>query len=677
MTDAVKAYRKRRAQRVQDRKGEKRYDSVEEYQIRRAKRVAARNDSKFEEHDHPRGKDGRFTSSGGGGGTSAKEKSGGTSGGAGKSKLSAQTVKAFKEDRKKFLGNFKSGGEFITDKTELKSGDVVSDGKQAFVVSNVGTYRAGVKPLTKNDKTFDGENVSGAGSISFSRKHFAKYQVVGRHESLTEDEMEVRAGKAEKSSAGSTSGSSAPKLTAKEKSEFKKADYISDVSKLSSGDIISDGKNRYIVGTKGGYRTGLKTEKNGGEVMHSPKHFEGKYKVIGHMDEADTVEAYRERRAKRLNSRMDAGIGWAYGLAKSEGIDTTGMSPKEVFEALAKKGIKAKPGGDDKAGGKKGAVEEGGAKKAPATAGSTAGGEVKGSSYTGAYKTSGGVSYPKPKKGAVYDEDTLKEVNRLADESGKTKAQEKVLSSISSGGLTYQKDPDGTVVASIPGLSQMYDTEVTGKSPAVQAAYNKRIEAGRQITQDMVAISDQLGSRMMGLENCFKGGGSTSRKIDKVKDKWKAKGEDLTDEQALARMDDVVRFSYKCDHGKMVEQIKGLEKSLEEHGYEITERDNKFLPREDGEPRDYKAVHLQVKSPSGELFEVQVQSEETIKVKNKNHAHYEKARKLPDGDPEKARLTKTMVDNWSGMAEPEGIQQLASFKKKKGESAVSQRKKNN
>ena len=76
MTDAVKAYRKRRAQRVQDRKGEKHYDSVEEYQIRRAKRVAARNDSKFEEHDHPRGKDGKFTSSGGGGGTSAKEKSG-------------------------------------------------------------------------------------------------------------------------------------------------------------------------------------------------------------------------------------------------------------------------------------------------------------------------------------------------------------------------------------------------------------------------------------------------------------------------------------------------------------------------------------------------------------------------------------------------------------------------
>ena len=231
--------------------------------------------------------------------------------------------------------------------------------------------------------------------------------------------------------------------------------------------------------------------------------------------------------------------------------------------------------------------------------------------------------------------------------------------------LTYQKDPDGTVVASIPGLSTMYDHTVKGKSPEVQAAYDKRLEGGKQITADMIKISDSLGSRMMGLENCFKGGESTSRKIDKVKEKFAKKGIELNDEQALAEMDDVVRFSYKCEHGKMVDQIKGLESELQKNGYEITERDNKFLPKEDGTPRDYKAVHLQVKAPSGELFEVQVQSEETIKVKNKNHSLYEQSRVLDDNDPKKAKLVNAMVDNWSGMAEPEGILNLPTFKKKK------------
>ena len=392
--------------------------------------------------------------------------------------------------------------------------------------------------------------------------------------------------------------------------------------------------------------------------------------------EYDSVAEYRKRRDERLNSRMDAGVGWVFGVLKDNGVDTKGMSVKEAFEALGKLNGGGKNGKNEAAEKEKNAPSKNApSKNAAANAKkSSNGGEAKGSSYTNQYKTSGGVSYPKLKKGAVYDEDTLKEVNRLADNTEnnrppKTRAQEKVLKSMTSKDITYQKDPDGTVVGSIPGLSQMYDTQVKGKSQAVQDAYDKRIEQGRQITKDMVSISDKLGSRMMGLENCFKGGESTSRKIDKVKDKWKQKGEDLTDEQALARMDDVVRFSYKCDHGKMVEQIKGLESELEKNGYEITERDNKFLPKEDGTPRDYKAVHLQVKAPSGELFEVQVQSEETIKVKNKNHSLYERSRVLDDKDPkqaaEKTKLVNDMVNNWSGMAEPDGILDLPTFKKKK------------
>lgn len=52
----------------------------------------------------------------------------------------------------------------------------------------------------------------------------------------------------------------------------------------------------------------------------------------------DIVEEFRKRRNSRLEARMDAGIGWAYGLAKSKGIDTEGMTPEEVFEALKEKG---------------------------------------------------------------------------------------------------------------------------------------------------------------------------------------------------------------------------------------------------------------------------------------------------------------------------------------------------
>jgi len=385
-------------------------------------------------------------------------------------------------------------------------------------------------------------------------------------------------------------------------------------------------------------------------------------KKNGVIPQFDSVEEYKKRREGRLRERMDAGIGWVFGALKSNGVDTEGMSVDDAFEAWNKLNGK-------KNGGKK---EENGPKKVKN--GNLQNEEVRGSTYTKSFKTSGGVDYPKPKRGAVYDEDTLKEVNRLADEAGdgnqpsKTKQQEEVLKNLTSKDLVYQKDPDGTVVAAIPGLSQMWDKKVIGKGPEVQAAYDKRIEGGKKIGADMVEISNKLGSRMMGLENMFKGGGSTARKIDKVKKKYADKN--LTDEEALGMMDDVVRFSFKCDHDKMVDQITGLEDELKKSGYEITERDNKFLPDPKGGPRNYKAVHLQVKAPSGELFEVQVQSEETIKVKNKNHRHFEKQRAIdlkehPEMKDEYDRLEKTMVDNVNEMSEPPGIMNLPTFKKKK------------
>ena len=47
----------------------------------------------------------------------------------------------------------------------------------------------------------------------------------------------------------------------------------------------------------------------------------------------DSVSAYRQRRADRLQERFDANPRLAYGIAKSLGIKTEGMEPKEVWEA--------------------------------------------------------------------------------------------------------------------------------------------------------------------------------------------------------------------------------------------------------------------------------------------------------------------------------------------------------
>lgn len=50
----------------------------------------------------------------------------------------------------------------------------------------------------------------------------------------------------------------------------------------------------------------------------------------------DPVSEYRERRLERIEERMDANPRVAYGIARGMGIDTTGMSPKEVWAAIRK-----------------------------------------------------------------------------------------------------------------------------------------------------------------------------------------------------------------------------------------------------------------------------------------------------------------------------------------------------
>lgn len=50
----------------------------------------------------------------------------------------------------------------------------------------------------------------------------------------------------------------------------------------------------------------------------------------------DSVDAYRMRRFLRMQERFDASARLAYGIAKSMGINTEGMEPQEVWEAIKK-----------------------------------------------------------------------------------------------------------------------------------------------------------------------------------------------------------------------------------------------------------------------------------------------------------------------------------------------------
>ena len=151
----------------------------------------------------------------------------------------------------------------------------------------------------------------------------------------------------------------------------------------------------------------------------------------GGCENIDAVEEFRKRRSGRLEERMDAGIGWAYGLAKSEGIDTTGMTPKEVFEALDKKGISTGKNGPNKGGAKQAKAENKNGEKKRVTNSKSAIGvkESDGSGYKGkpGEVKSGKSGNLRPKSAAAKKIDTADAAyeTKLFKESGGKKGREK------------------------------------------------------------------------------------------------------------------------------------------------------------------------------------------------------------------------------------------------------------
>lgn len=288
----------------------------------------------------------------------------------------------------------------------------------------------------------------------------------------------------------------------------------------------------------------------------------------------DSVEAFRARREARMQEREDSGLGWLFGLATDLGIDTEGKSVPEIFDAVnakrAEKGL-SPVGHKGSAGGKKGEKSSVKSRKSPEPDMETFRQAEKdvSKSFSDSCSTKGGAEYPKPKKGAKFDMSVMKEVQRQADEAGKGKEYDAFVKSLKPEDYVYMKDPvSGDTIASVPGIAQKFDTKMTGRSEECQKIYDEKIQKGQQITQDMIDVVNGVGSRLSGLENCYKGASSTSRKINtkRATDELKKPPVKKTDEEYTQGFGDVVRFTVMSSHDGIVDSVTKMEKAMKKKG---------------------------------------------------------------------------------------------------------------
>lgn len=191
-------------------------------------------------------------------------------------------------------------------------------------------------------------------------------------------------------------------------------------------------------------------------------------------------------------------------------------------------------------------------------------------------------------------------------------------------------------------------------SPAAQRAYDKARRAEPKITKDLVDISKQLGMEMTGLKYSVKTATSVENKVKrKSKGRLTSKGE----ANVIAGMGDLVRYTQMGKHADLAKNTQITMDTLQNRGYNVTKLDNKYLDKKS----DYKGIHLDVVSPTGQKFELQIHSKESMAVKNKLHPIYEKSRNMPTGSPEQLKLKKQMQDISAGLPMPDGIENLTNI----------------
>ena len=197
------------------------------------------------------------------------------------------------------------------------------------------------------------------------------------------------------------------------------------------------------------------------------------------------------------------------------------------------------------------------------------------------------------------------------------------------------------------------DCKLKNSSKEIQEIYDRNRKNEKIITPVMNDIAKSLGSEMYGLEFSVKTASSVE---DKIARKMQL---GLTAKQAIESMGDIVRYTQLCDHNKIAENAVKTIELLTKKGYDVIEVDNKYLEKDS----DYKGLHINVISPEGQKFELQIHSDKSIKVKDKIHKLYEDYRKVDTPPKRKKELQKIMKEISSEIPNPKGIESIKNFKK--------------
>jgi len=161
-------------------------------------------------------------------------------------------------------------------------------------------------------------------------------------------------------------------------------------------------------------------------------------------------------------------------------------------------------------------------------------------------------------------------------------------------------------------------------------------EAGEQtIIPGILSVEAEDPTRhLAGFDKRFKG---EDRLKEKIADRMRSKGH--TPEEALARIPDVVRFTYQYGETAYAAGVQRDVQRLEAKGFTQLERRNTW------DDDQYKGINTRWREPeSGVMFEVQFHTQASLEAKELTHKAYERIRSITDQTPAADRETAELKE---------------------------------
>ena len=222
-------------------------------------------------------------------------------------------------------------------------------------------------------------------------------------------------------------------------------------------------------------------------------------------------------------------------------------------------------------------------------------------------------------------------------------------------GIPY-KSRSGQIVVS--GSKSDADHQLVGYESQAQASYDRARASEPAITMDMLEIAHELGTSMEGLEYSVKTASSVCSKIERKTDKAiKAGQQPKTATEYVEETGDLIRYTQVAKNSRLATVARQTVQKLTQLGYTVEKLDNKYLNPEGR----YKAIHLDVISPQGISFEVQLHSPETLAAGKATHGMYEEWRR-PETSPQRKQELYTQIKSiYDNLPQPKGIMSLASY----------------